>query len=227
MKTTKFCLGLGLALAGLTLAIRAFAQGSLTPPVGPPAPTMKSLQQLSDQLAASSTIKVTGIFNRYVFIDNPAVAGGKVCTNFNIPAGTVVKLDSIVGSTYSDASAVPYLRYFRREGPSVSRILTLRLVSTAIGSDPVTNSRSFNEPTPMWLHGGTVFDVQDGEAHSFAACIQSSAGASASGTMALIGTVIDDSGAARGPASTEAPKVKVGENGTLATAAASEADDPH
>ncbi len=101
-----------------------------------------------------------------------------------------MKLESVLGVTYSDAAPVAYLKYQVKEAGSSSRVFAQRLTSDAAISDPVANTRSFNEPMALWINGGTVFDVQVGDVHTVSACIQSSAGNSASGAFMLTGTYI-------------------------------------
>jgi hypothetical protein len=126
-------------------------------------------------------------FHAYNFIPAPSAAGGKSCTSFAITAGTHARLDAVSVTTYNDAGAIAYLRYFVKEASSTSRILSQRILTNAVGSDPVANSRSGVLAWGMHIAGGNVFDVQDGEVHSLTGCIQSSAGASATGTFMLDG----------------------------------------
>jgi len=44
-----------------------------------------------------------------------------------IPAGSLVKLESVVGVTYNDTSPIAYVRYLVKEGGASSRILAQRL----------------------------------------------------------------------------------------------------
>jgi hypothetical protein len=126
-------------------------------------------------------------FHAYLFIPSPASAGGKSCVPFNIPAGQHARIDSVSVTTYNDAGAVAYARYFAKEAPSSSRILAMRVLTNAVGNDPVTNSRSGVLTWGAHVAGGNVFDVQLGELHSLNACVQSSSGQSATGTMSLDG----------------------------------------
>jgi len=144
---------------------------------------------------AHNTVQVSGPiqvqqptpFHAYKFVTAPSSAGGKSCVTFDLPAGTHDRVDHVTVTTYNDASAVVYLRYFVKEGDSTSRILALRVLTNAIGSDPVVNSRSGTLDWGANVAGGNVFDVQLGELHSLNACIQSSTGNSATGTMTLDG----------------------------------------
>jgi hypothetical protein len=126
-------------------------------------------------------------FHAYEFIPSPASVGGKKCVAFDIPAGQHQRVDTVTITTYNDAGAVAYLRYFVKEGNSSSRILALRVVTTAVGNDPVTNSRSAVLQWGAQVAGGNVFDTQLGELHSINGCIQSSSGNSATGTFTLDG----------------------------------------
>jgi hypothetical protein len=126
-------------------------------------------------------------FHQYAFIPSPTATGGKSCVPFTIPAGDRDRLDTVSVTTYNDASAIAYLRYFVKEASSTSRILTMRVLTNAVGNDPVTNSRSGILSWGMHIAGGNVFDVQLGEVHSLNGCIQSSTGASATGTFMLDG----------------------------------------
>jgi len=175
-------LGIGIASLGL-------GQGSLTPP-GAPAPTMKSLQQVSDQLTTLTALNPVQKFNGYAFVPAPTVSGGLSCVDIPIPAGSLVKLEAIVGATYNDATPIAYLRYLVKEGSSSSRILAERVISDTAMTDPIANTRTFNEATALWIGGGTVFDVQPGDAHTPRACVQSSTGSFATGAFTLTGTYI-------------------------------------
>ncbi len=65
--------GAVLILLGIALASLGLGQGSLTPPPGPPAPTMRSLQQVSDQLATLTALSPTQKFSGYVHVTTPSV----------------------------------------------------------------------------------------------------------------------------------------------------------
>jgi hypothetical protein len=126
-------------------------------------------------------------FHAYEFIDNPAAAGGRTCVPFGIPAGEHARIDTVTVVTYGDPAALAYVRFFVREGPGVSRIMTQRILTNANGNDPVADTRNGVLEWGANVSGGGVADLQDGEAHSVAACIQSSAAESASGAMMLDG----------------------------------------
>src|SRR3954471_3068885 len=68
-------------IASLLFSLPAFPQGSLTPPVGPPAPTMKSLDQIEPHTAITSlpiTINTPGSY--YLTGNLTATADGTAIT---------------------------------------------------------------------------------------------------------------------------------------------------
>jgi hypothetical protein len=126
-------------------------------------------------------------FHFYRAIPTPGAAGGKACTPYNLPAGTHDRIDHVTATTYNDAGAVVYIRYLAKIGNSVSQVLTLRVLTNANGDDPYPNTRSGILEWGAHVAGGDVFSVQFGEVHTLEACIQSSPGASASGSITLDG----------------------------------------
>lgn len=151
-------------------------------------PTVKlDPSQNTVQVSGAVQVQQPTPFHAYEFISAPSPAGSERCVAFGLVAGTHARVDHVTVTTYSDASAVVFLRYFAKEAPSTSRILAVRVVTTAVGDDPVSNTRSGVLEWGANVAGGNVFDVQLGELHSLSACIQSSAGASATGTMTLDG----------------------------------------
>jgi len=163
-------------------AMTVFGQGSLSPS-GPPAPSMKSLQDVWNRLDGFS---VSNKFAGYAFVSTGS-AGAKVGTNITIAAGKTVKLESITVSTYSDPNCIAYARWLVKEGSSTSRIMSQQIPLSATYSDPVANTRSGTFQFPMWIRGGNVSDVNVGEVHTFSVYIQSSAGNTVSGAWVLTG----------------------------------------
>ena len=158
-----------------------------TPSVNVGTPTVK-LDPSENTVRVSGPIQVQQPtpFHAFELVPAPASAGGKSCVAFSLPAGTHARIDHVTVTTYSDTSAVVYLKYLIREGSGVSLGASLR-VPTDTGSDP--NSRGGTMTWGANVAGGGVSDVQDGEIHSLSACIQSSSGQSASGPMILDGVV--------------------------------------
>jgi hypothetical protein len=175
-----------LCLLVVVTAIAAFGQGSLTPP-GAPAPTMKSLQQLSDQLSAMAAQGQEQKFTAFTTA-NATAAGGLGSSAITIPAGQTVRLQSIAVTTYSDPAATAYLKYLAKEGGSTSRIMVQRIPLVTTGNDPVADTRSGVLQLPMWVGGGGVSDVAVGEVHSLTVRVQSSAGETATSAWVLTGT---------------------------------------
>ena len=167
----------------LATAPAAMGQGALNPP-GPPGPSMKSMQDLWDKLGSiSQAQKYTGHANA-----NATVAAGKgTATITNILAGQLVKLESVTVTTYSDPSAVAYVRFNVKEGSSTSRIMSVQIPLSAPFNDPVTNTRTGTLQLPMWIGGGNVFDVAVGDVHTFSVNVQSSAGVIATSSWVLTG----------------------------------------
>jgi hypothetical protein len=168
------------------LAKFGFAQGSLTPP-GAPAPTMKSLQDLSDQIALVQSPSQTHRFTAFADA-NATAAGAKQCTSIPIPAGNVVKFESVAATTYLDAGATAYFKYFGKIDASASRIMVQNIPIVATGIDPVPNTRSGVLQFPMWVTGGNSAAAAPGEVHTLQVCVQSSAGATASSSFVVTGT---------------------------------------
>ena len=177
-----------LCLLQVIAALPALGQGPLTPP-GAPAPTMKSLQQLSDQLngiaAQSQVRKFTAYTNA-----NATATGGLGSNPIPIPAGQTVKLESIAVTTYGDPGATAYLRFLVKESTATSRIMVQRIPLVTTGNDPVVNTRSAVLQLPMWVSGGNVADVAVGEVHSLTVRVQSSAAEIASSAWVLTGTYL-------------------------------------
>jgi hypothetical protein len=160
-----------------------FGQGTLTPP-GAPGPTMKSLQDLWDKLVSlSSAQKFTAFTNA-----NATVAGGAGTGVIPIAVGKTVKLEAISVTTYYDASATVYLRYMVRMSSGSSRIMVQTVPLGPAITDPVSNTRSGTLLLPMWISGGGVFDVANGEVHTLEVHVQSSAGATAQSSWVLTGS---------------------------------------
>jgi hypothetical protein len=149
---------------------------------------MKSLQQIADQVAAVG-LNPTQKFTGYVYI-SPGSAGTLTCTPIPIPAGTLIRLESIAGATYSDPAAIAFIRYFVKESAGSSRILIKRLASDVAISDPVANTRSFYGDFVLWVRGGPFADVPIGDTHAVIACIQPASGQTAPGAFVLTGTYV-------------------------------------
>ena len=188
MKAAKALLVLG--LAALTLSTRALAQGSLTPPAGPPTPTMKTIQEVFDQVNALTTLSPTQKFSGFVDVPFPTSAGGRECTSLLILPGKLVKLESVAGATYYDPGSIAYLRYLVRTGTASSKILTYRFPLQSAIQDPVTDARTFHAPLVMWVSGGVLANVGIGDIYGLSVCIQSSTGELAEGAFVLTGTYV-------------------------------------
>jgi hypothetical protein len=176
-------LSLLLLAFALASAPAALGQGAVTPP-GPPGPTMKSLQDLWDKLASvSQAQKYTAHVNA-----NATANGGKASAAVtNILAGQIVKLEAVTVTTYADPSAIAYVRFDVKESFSSSKVMTMQIPLSAPINDPVANTRSGTLQLPMWINGGTVFDVAVGDVHTFSVNVQSSASATASSSWVLTG----------------------------------------
>jgi hypothetical protein len=170
----------------IIVGVFAFGQGSLTPP-GAPAPTMKSLQDVWDKV---NTLSQAQKFNAFTDA-NASSVGGLGSASITIPAGQTVKLESISVTTYGDPSATAYLRFLVRTGASSSRIMVTRIPLVTTGTDPVPDTRSAVLQLPMWVGGGGVNDVANGEVHSLSCRVQSSASDTASSSWVLTGTYVN------------------------------------
>jgi hypothetical protein len=176
-------LSLLLLTFALASAPAALGQGAVTPP-GPPGPTMKSLQDLWDKLASVSQAQK---YTAHVLAD-ATVAGGKgTAAITNIVAGKLVKLESVTVTTYSDPSAIAYVKFLVKENTFTSRIMTMQIPLSAAINDPLTNTRNGTLQLPMWINGGGLNDVAVGDVHSVTVNVQSSAGVIATSSWVLTG----------------------------------------
>ena len=178
--------GLCLAIGGATVL---FAQGPLTPP-GSPAPTMRSLQQVYDEVNALTTLSPTEKFSAFVDVPFPTSAGGVECTSLLILPGKLVKLESVAGATYYDPGSIAYLRYSVRTGTASSKILTYRFPLQSAIQEPVVDTRTFHAPLVMWVSGGVIINVGNGDIFGLSVCVQSSTGELAQGAFVLTGTYV-------------------------------------
>ena len=167
----------------LATAPAAMGQGALNPP-GPPGPSMKSMQDLWDKLGSISQAQK---FTAHVMASATAAGGKGSAAITNILAGQLVKLESVTVSTFSDPSAIAYVRFFVKESTSTSRIMTMQIPLSAPFNDPVANTRTGTLQLPMWIGGGNVFDVNIADVHTFTVYVQSSAGVIATSSWVLTG----------------------------------------
>jgi hypothetical protein len=187
--TTAAAIAVTIAVPGAALARPADVNVVNTSPIAVDVsgPVKIDPSQNTVQVGGQPIKTTQAPFHKYVFVPAPSAAGGKSCVAFDIPAGQDARVDTITVTTFNDAGAVAYIRFFAKEASSTSRILVQRILTQAVGSDPVANSRSGIQAWGAHIAGGNVFDVQVGEFHSLNACIQSSAGQSATGAFGLDG----------------------------------------
>ena len=181
-------LRLALASLAVLMAIASlsfvFGQGSLTPP-GPPAPSMKSLQQLSDQVSLLQAPPQK--FNAYAKALASSV-GGNACTGITLPIGSTIKLESVAGTTYGDPSATAYIKYTAKESSNSGRIMVQRIPLVTTGNDPLADAGSSILQIPMRVRGAIFADLDIGDVYSLSVCVQSSASDTAQGYFVVTGS---------------------------------------
>lgn len=116
-------------------------------------------------------------------------AGTTSCSSVSIPAGTTVKLEAVAATLYSDPGASAYLRYSAKTGSSLSRILVQPIPAASVPGGPVNPSLGGVLAVPLYINGGSVFDVALGELHSLTACVRS-ASISVAGGVVITGVIL-------------------------------------
>lgn len=124
------------------------------------------------------------------YSDFTAVAAGTTsCTSVPIPAGTTVKVEAVAASLYGDPGASAYLRYNAKTGSNLSRILVQPIPAASVPGGPVNPSLGGVLAVPLYINGGSVFDVALGELHSLTACVRS-ASIQVTGGVVVTGVVL-------------------------------------
>jgi hypothetical protein len=176
-------IGSGIAL----ITSLGFGQGSLTPPAGTPAPTMKTLQEVYDKVAQVGPPVGSSSYTAYVEV-SPS-AGGNSCVKITTDPNRIVRLDSVSVVTYSDAASTAFLRYDVKIGAGVGRIMVLQVPLAATGTTfPVSNGRAGQRDFPVWIKGASNSEVQLGEVYAVYGCVQASAGQTPNGFVNFTGT---------------------------------------
>ena len=177
----------------LLAAHSGFAQGPLTPPA-PPAPVMKSLQDLWDKLGLieaqnQSLAQAHAQPRKFSAFADPVSpsAGASACADIPIPASETIKLESVVASTYADAGATAYVKFSVKTSAGGGKIVAQRVPVVATGDDPVNDTRSGLLQLPIRLTGGPFANVAIGEVYSLSVCVDSSSTETGRGVFLVTG----------------------------------------
>jgi hypothetical protein len=138
-----------------------------------------------DALAAQGTVeKFTGYGAPQV-----SSAGGRACQSITVPNGRIVRVESIIATTYGDAGATPYIGFSVKTGHGSARLMTVHLPVINNGSDPVPNTRSAFLEIPLRVHSGnsTNTNMAVNDVHLLQVCVQASGSATASSSFIVYG----------------------------------------
>jgi hypothetical protein len=170
--------GAVLTLIAIALALSAFGQGELTPG-GPPAPTMKTLDQLDTAIAQTNAkvdhsnakidaLAAQGTTEKFYASPQTLSIVSAGCASVTIPAGRLIKLESVYVTTFGGTSASARLEWNVRRD-EVNPAILQGIPITAISSGG--NTRTGNMQIPLLLRGGTVAEASEGEAYGLRVCV--------------------------------------------------------
>lgn len=164
--------GVTLALIAIAFVLSAFGQGPIAPS-GPPAPAMRTLDQLDTAIAQTSA-KIDALAaqtraERFTAAHELASSGAIVCKPIEIPAGKFVKLESVVAHTSGSTAPVAFFYFTVRVGAG-GRGVHQRIPLTAVGGES-GEIRTGNVQIPIWVRGGNLSESQLGEATSLNVCV--------------------------------------------------------
>ena len=180
-----------LMLLAAAFVLSSFGQGPLAP-AGPPAPTMKTLDQLGTAIDQASSkidaLAAQGTVEKFTAVGRAFTENGTInCDSIEIARGRLVKVESIVVSTHSASTVTAHFRFSTRTGANDFQLLSQRIPLTSLSSDNTT-TRTGSAQVPLWVRGGnSISDAQIGEAFNLVVCVDPPADESAAANFYVSG----------------------------------------
>lgn len=179
--------------------LSSFGQGGLAPG-GPPAPTMKTLDQLDTAIAQTNAkvdqsntkidqantkidaLAAQGTVEKFSAVTQVTSTGAAECVRVDIEGTRLLKLESIAVTTFQ-GSGTAHFTFAVSSGGTGNPIMTTRIPLELVHGE----TRSGNVQMPVWVRNSLTTAVKVGEAYGLRVCVDAATGDTITGSFYLTG----------------------------------------